>query len=216
MQGVAELAKRTKPPPAPSAREKTVTRQVAHPELHFTEAVEYVRSPVDYLRGKQKLDPYQVAAAEKYRGAWELLQSSPGGAMDFERVRGGGAPGSPPAVALLAAADILAEAAEVLGRHVLVIDASVGFGYSVAETAARLYRKVPSRSDIEFIGRLIRECLSMLAVKWGQGKNTKSQHRILSLYRPFSAIPVASEAVEGPMKVGGTAHAGPGKKVVRR
>ena len=179
------------------------------PTLAFSERVEQVQGPVERLHGHQRLTPPQLQAAHCYRDAWDLVQASPGGSLDLDRVRGAVSSGSAPAPVLMAAAGILADATRILGRHVLVIEASVGYGYSVRDTAARLLRPMPKRGDVEFMGRLIRESLGHLASEWypaGRRGSIGTWHGDGTA----SLLPQYGE-----MTPGGTAHAS-ARKVTRQ
>jgi hypothetical protein len=82
-----------------SARTPTRTVSVSHPTLGgLTERVERVVDTLDSIlkAGPRHLTIRQWQAAQIFRSAYEVLEGAVGNTMDFDRIRGGGLPGSPP------------------------------------------------------------------------------------------------------------------------
>src|SRR5947209_6134889 len=97
-------ARRTQAIRTETARQRT--RQVYVPSARVPGARDQVTKVVDTVeqmwRSQQMGDrPYE--AAQMFRSAWDVIESVVGNAMDFDRVRGGGAPGQPYADQYLAA-----------------------------------------------------------------------------------------------------------------
>lgn len=89
--------------------------QVASPRVpNAVDIVDAVISPIDAMYRRRQLSLGQWQAANRLREAWEAVIGTTGGAMDFDRVRGAGAPGTPPPEAILIANDILKQARDKL------------------------------------------------------------------------------------------------------
>ena len=88
--------------------------------------------------------------------------------MDFDRIRGGGLPGSPPPPRRLYAADRLAEAEVILySGDYCIIEKIAGIGYSLERCAGDLLGHYPSKADRTRIGDRLRNGLDELAVPCG-------------------------------------------------
>jgi hypothetical protein len=128
-------------------------------------------SGVDRLTGKNKLGRQQVLAAETYRMAFETMHATLGGAMDFDRVRGGSGGSKSPPEAVLAASETLRHARAVLGIQATVIVEQIVCHGHTAEATARLVcgylegQKVKAR-DANYVGRIVREGLTQLGLRW--------------------------------------------------
>ena len=204
------MAPRIKKKPIVTAREETRIVTVASPTVPGAqEVLEYIPTILDKVSGKQRLLPEQRMAAEKYRAAWDMLQGPR--AMQWESgiqiTRG---PKVSPAIPLMMAGETLAQATQELGRDVLIVEAVLGYGFTMEETAYRLYERKASRQDTEYIGRTFRESLTILAKRWFPDKNKGA--RIPLFYRGFNELTSDGEFVEG----GSTAHASVGKVDIRR
>jgi hypothetical protein len=110
-------------PPDLTAR-TSVRTNVSHPTLPgLVERVSHVLDRVDVLLREKKFGNEPIAArrrsdaARKFLHAWETHESVLEGAMDFERVRAPGIPGSPPIQVLLEASEVLRVAEGVLYPH---------------------------------------------------------------------------------------------------
>ncbi len=152
-----------------------------------------VVSSMERLRGRNKLNRQQAQAGEHYRSAFELVHSSLGGAMDFDRVRAG--TGSHAiADAVVSAGQTLTAARSLLGRqNSLVVEQIVCHGRTVEECARLLYgyrdgEKVAAR-DANFVGRQLRESLTQLGQLWFP----EVKLRRASVYRPPESRPVTAE-----------------------
>ena len=112
-----------------TARPITRTVTVASPlNPGLTDKVEFVASPLDRVRGKQRLLPEQVMAGEKYQNAWTMLQGPR--AMQWEsNVQSARGPRISPAIPLMQAGEVLASATSIIGKNVLIIEAVLGYGY---------------------------------------------------------------------------------------
>jgi hypothetical protein len=90
------------------ARQRTRTIYVSSPDNDGTRnMVQRVVDTIDFLWNRKKINDQEHAAALKYRAAWDMIQSTVGGVMDFERARGGGVPGGMIAPQYLEAADTI-------------------------------------------------------------------------------------------------------------
>jgi hypothetical protein len=103
--------------------------------------------------GPRHLTIRQWQAAQIFRSAYEVLEGAVGNTMDFDRIRGGGLPGSPPPPRRLFAADRLAEAEVILyvGDY-CIIEKIAGIGYSLERCAGELLGHHPSKLDRTRIG----------------------------------------------------------------
>jgi hypothetical protein len=85
-------------------------------------------------------------------------QGAVGNVMDFDRIRGGGLPGSPPPPRRLFAADRLAEADRILyDGDYCIIEKIAGIGYSLERCASELLGHHPSK-----LGNYILDSLDLL------------------------------------------------------
>jgi hypothetical protein len=125
---------------------------------------------VNRLKGKNKLDARQAHAAEEYRDAYETIRTSLGGAMDFDRVRGGGGSVAPAEAALIAGEKLRKVKAIVGQRAILIVEHIVCQGRTVEECARIMYGYVDGQAtssrDVNYVGRALREALSEMANAW--------------------------------------------------
>jgi len=167
---------------------KQKKHRTAAPPVEFVGVISRVVSSTERLTGKNKLDRQQRLAADKYRTAFETLQSPLGGAMDYDRIRGGGGSFTGPAEAMMIAGQTLKAARNLLGaRTTVVVDQIVCHGKTAEECARLLYgymdpEKVASR-DTNHVGRLLREALTQLGQHWFPDNTS----RRLRTYRPFDS-----------------------------
>lgn len=173
---------------------KTLGPKLAKDPVEFIGQISRVRSSVDRLKGKNKLDARQMGAAESYRAAFETVQSQLGGVMDFSRVRGEGGSGGLPE-AWIMACQRLQRAKETVGKSaIVIIEQIVCRGYSVEETARVLFcgsdQHEPTVRDINYTGRRLREALSELAALW----HPQTEQGRTRTYRPFDSEASAGDA----------------------
>ena len=95
---------------------KTAKVNVASPYSHGIDRVDRVIDTIEAMHKRKQIDGRQKQAADRLRSAYDVLGGSVGGSMDFERARGGGTPGAPPAPPSLEAAETLRLARATAGR----------------------------------------------------------------------------------------------------
>ena len=131
------------------------------------ELVERVIDPIDAMFSRKQITERQNTAADIYRKAWSTIYGSIGGSMDFDRVRGGGMPGKPPATPFMNACERLGEAKRWLyARDHRVLELIAGHGYSIGESADMIAGRLASRLEREDVGRHLRDGLNELADRW--------------------------------------------------
>lgn len=90
------------------AEKRTVTARVSSPTVPgAVETITRVVDPLEVMFKASQLTKRQWRAIETYRNAREFVYGQCGGSMDFDRVRGAGSPGSPPAPAYFDACETL-------------------------------------------------------------------------------------------------------------
>jgi len=204
----------------PSARPKLIDIVVDSPTVPG--AVEKLKRVVDTIeamhRRKQLAEDKDkdlramnneraYRAAMRLRNAYDTVHGSIGGSMDFDRVRGGGALGAPPALHYREAADVLIDSRKaLLAVQERVLQFIVCQGYSVEETAQRV-RHSTERAAKEEMGRVLRSGLAALADFWFEPGDVKRK-----LVRPYHAPDVDPRSFRystepGTIKAGGTATA---------
>lgn len=104
---------------AKKARRRLERRTVADRISSLTVAgavdvVQRVVDPLEVMFKASQLTKRQWRAIETYRDAREVIYGQTGGSMDFDRVRGAGTPGSPPAPAYFDACETLRVAKQKL------------------------------------------------------------------------------------------------------
>jgi hypothetical protein len=150
---------------------KQPKRRLAADPIEYVGHITRTRSAIDRLTGKNRLDRQQAAAADTYRAAFETLHATLGGAMDFDRVRGGGSGYRSPPDAALAASETLKRARDILGiQATIIVEQIVCHGHSV-EACARLVFSYPEGQtvkarDANHVGRILREGLTQLGLRW--------------------------------------------------
>jgi predicted DNA-binding protein (UPF0251 family) len=168
-------------------------------------AVETLKRAVDvldYLCTRGKLNEREQLAAGIYRSAWDMVQSSIGGQMDFERARGGTVPGGPLAVCYLEAAAKLREAEGVLdGDEIKIVRRVVALNYSLSDVAVQLDRHKQT------ISNRLKAALGKLADLWEQGKRWQGEvgRRPRNVHRGFNSREMRS--TEGNVPRAKVAHA---------
>ena len=205
------MAPRIKKRSAPiTARDGTYLVTRASPTVAGAqETLDYVPSPFEKSYGRRRLSSEQDEARQKYERAWQRLQGP--GAIPWESsiqvTRG---PRGSPSEALMEAGRTLAEASGELGKHVVIVEMIVGFGFTDLEAATEWYRRPANRHEAEHIGRTFKDCLTLLAKKWFPDRSKRSGNRLF--YRGFNGLTADLEFIEG----GHTAHASVGKVDIRR
>lgn len=163
------MTKPPKPKPVvmPSAVPATETVRVSHPRLEgHTETVKRVIDTIDAMRKRKQISEREYQAADRYRTAFDTLGGVMGGVGDYERSRGGGTPGKPPAPTYLLAGELVSEVRKYLyPKDYAVVHRVCALGMSIEETAEQLYQPV-TRSAKEDAGRRLREGLSQMADRW--------------------------------------------------
>lgn len=166
----------------PTAIPRTETGKVAHPTLDgHIEIVHRVVDTIEGMRKRKQLSEREYQAADYYRTCWETIHSSIGGAMDYDRARGGSLPGQPPAPHYMLASEVCSEVRRVLyPQDFAVVHRVCALGMTVEQAAANLYQQTPTRAQKEDCGRRLREGLGQLAERWfpehrGRGNNMRSQ-----------------------------------------
>jgi hypothetical protein len=181
-----------------SARTPTRTVSVSHPTLGgLTERVERVVDTLDAMlkAGPRHLDTRQWQAAQIFRSAYEVNKGAIGNVMDFDRIRGGGAPGPPPPPRQMYACEKLNEAKAILySEDLTIIERIAGEGWSLERCASEFWGHPASKLDRTRVGDRLRIGLDELAAKWvPEGKK-----QVMRTWRPREAIPRESmEAARG-------------------
>lgn len=90
------------------AERRTTMTRVSSPTVPgAVENITRVVDPLEVMFKASQLTKRQWRAIESYRNAREVVYGQCGGSMDFDRVRGAGSPGSPPAPAYFDACETL-------------------------------------------------------------------------------------------------------------
>lgn len=189
----------------PTARAKTAAVYVSSPTVPgHREQVHRVVNTLDNLLKARQISEASYRAGERYRNAWDVLNRSPGGAMDFDRVRGG-IPGSrAPTPAEFVATETISQCRQWLYRtDYEIVHLVVGEGHSI-KTAAAVVDKTPDET-----GRCLRQALNVLAEKWeiDRTQRRSSDKPRITARRFFDPRETAS-STEGEIRRGKVAHAG--------
>lgn len=203
-----------------SARPRLIDATVDSPTVPG--AIERLKRVVDTIEGmyrrkqlgsskdgdlRQMENERAYRAATRLRNAHDVVYGSIGGQMDFDRVRGGGVPGAPPALHYREAADVLTDARKALlavqDRVVMLV---VCEGYTIEDAAKRI-RQSTERAVREEIGVILRSALAALAEAWFEPGEVKRKN-----VRPYHAPDVDPRSFRystevGTIKAGGTASA---------
>lgn len=124
-------------------------------------------------------------AALRLRAAHDVVYGSIGGAMDFDRVRGGGLPGSPPPLHYRLAADTLIGAKKNLyGLDHRVVTLVACEGHTIEQAAWAVYHREPTRAEKEEIGRVLRQSLRELADLWFAAEGRQRPQEIGAYHAP--------------------------------
>jgi hypothetical protein len=209
MTGTATMTKpRRVIPERLTAAPLTETARVSHPRLEgdYTPHIETVRRVVDTLAvmlRRKHLREREYLAGDHYRTCFETLYGATGGALDFDRPRGGSTPGQPPAPHYMLASEVVRNVTKFLyPKDFAVVHRVCALGMSIEQAAGQLYDPV-TRATKEDCGRRLREGLSQMADWWypenrGRGGNMRS-------FSTERAMPTEAETVEaGKVHLGGT------------
>lgn len=165
----ASLTHKPKDKPVASAQGKLVKSYVSSPTvLGARDHVESVIDTIEWMRSRRQLDSRQHQAAQRLRSSWDTINGSVGGVMDYDRVRGAGSPGAPPASAYMVGAEYLRQCKNKLyARDHLIALLVACLGYRIDDAAAVVFRATrPSRAQKDEIGRCLRAGLTELAQLW--------------------------------------------------
>ena len=197
------------------ARPKTETAEVAHPRVPGkTEFVDRITDTLTTMYNRRQISQLQYGAGEHYRTAWAMTSASPGGSMDFDRVRGGASSAAGPALTYLMAAEVVHQAKfRLYPRDYAVVHRVCVLGLPVEKTARELYDERFDgawRLYLLDVGRRLRTGLDELADLWwpdARGKTdpkTGAEMRNMRTFRPER--PEVTDATEVP-KASHVAHA---------
>lgn len=151
----------------PTARPDTELVGVPSPYAHGIDYVRRVMDTLNAMHRRKQITKREHDAGSRIQDAFGTLYGVMGGAMDFDRVRGGSQPGSPPGPPQLAASQLLASVRDRLYPDDWKVVALVcGEGRSIEETANALYGAPASRGQMEDCGRRLREGLRQMADRW--------------------------------------------------
>ena len=152
----AKLSKKNLDQPQ-TARHQTAMADVSHPTLAgFTERVERVVDTLARLHKQKYIPERSYLAAERYKAAHEVIYSSMGGSMDFERI-GGSSNGSgrTPALTYMIAAELLRLTKKsLLPGEYTVMHLICAEGWSIDSCARKIYH-IPSNEKVPRVKRRI-------------------------------------------------------------
>lgn len=173
---------------------KQPKQKLAADPIEYVGQITRTRSAVDRLTGKNRLDRQQVEAADTYRTAFETMHASLGGAMDFNRVRGGGGCKSPPQAAA-EASEKLKQARGVLGiQATIIVEQVICFGHTTEATARLVFSYLEGQTvkarDVNHVGRVLREGLTQLGLRW----HPNPSRRPMRTWRPVESEVTAGAA----------------------
>lgn len=185
-------------PVTASTARHIIQTTVVHPRVPgATERVPRVIDTVEQLWRCRQFgkDPAQAKrrhdAAIIYRAAWDMVRSSIGGVMDFDRIRGSCPSGAPPAPPYLRAANYLRQAEKKLyAFDNRIIKLVIGVGHNFIEVA-RMVHGDPSKGETEQIGDRFRFACDELAIIW---IGPEHEHAALRTWRPPESVPHISDS----------------------
>lgn len=155
-----------------SARPRVVQGYVSSPTVPG--AVEMVGRVFDGLEAmfkRKQINKQEYRAAMHIRAANDVVNGSPGGVMDMDRVRGGGTSGPQAAPAYMQASETLRLVKQWLYSldHRLIVLVVIE-GHTIANAAAIVHRRDPTRTEKEEAGRRLSFGLQEVADRlWGRG-----------------------------------------------
>jgi hypothetical protein len=202
----------------PTARAPTVMVTVSSPTVPGArESVQRAVTTIDYLHQRRHISDREHLAATKFKNAHDVVFGTIGGAMDPDRARGSGSPGSPPPPSWLLACDVLHEAkVQLYSLDYSIVEQIAGHGHSLRDVAAQIYGVGvdgrPSRNDFDRISDRLKAALSELASMWFGVAEAGATQPVRSVWRGTGAKPAGSDATSVPQ---GTAAHATGKRVFR-
>lgn len=151
---------------------KVIQGAVHNPYGNGTNIVCKIWDPLVAMQKKGQITADQYLAAQRIQFAYETVYGQAGGAMDFDRARGGGNPGAGPAQFYMVASESLRLAKLWLypRDHAVVYRVCIQ-GLRVADCANLFGEGKEAKLEA---GRSLKRGLSELARRWGySGSNTK-------------------------------------------
>ena len=127
-------------------------------------------SSIATMHARRKIDDKQKVAADRFRALYEATGKVGAQALDYslEVVDGGPAPSDGLTQRKIDAVRELSTIKAFLGRNGYeVIDRVCGEGCTIAEIAAIMLKKQPSKRDTLYYGRFFNENLNLLCEFWG-------------------------------------------------
>ena len=189
------------------ARPKTETAEVAHPRLSGkTEFVDRVVDTLTTMFNRRQISQLQYGAGERYRTAHALTGASPGGSMDFDRVRGAGGGGASLAMTIMTAAeDVRTAKWKLYPKDFAIVHRVCVEGLTIEKAARQLYDEQwdgPWPAYLTEAGRKFRVGLDELADHYFPGARAKvnprtgEETRNIRTFRPER--PEVTDATEVP------------------
>lgn len=130
-------------------------------------------SSIATMFARRQISEKQKIASDRFRSLYEAAGYTGTSALDYsvEVVDGGKAPSDGLFQTRVDAVSELATISTELGKigHEVIIRIC-GQGCTIAETAAILLRKNPTKADREYYGRLFRDNLDLLCQFWGYSR----------------------------------------------
>lgn len=200
---------------AAGGRQKTAETRVSSPTVpNAVEVVQKICDPLETMFRARQLDERQWHVIELYRASLETLYGQAGGALDFNRVRSGWAPGSGLQIRYMDAAEFMRRVRQSLHPldHTIVVLILGGHGGQPPMT----FREAAQRLNIDgvdhrIIGHRFRFALNDLA-DMVFGKTHGADERQIVSYVADDGWSAPTNATE--IQPGRVAHA-TGRKVFR-
>jgi hypothetical protein len=147
------------------AHPKVIEGYVHNPYGNGTNVVYKIWDPLVAMQKKGQITADQYEAAQRLQFAYETVYGQAGGAMDFDRARGGGSPGAGPAQFYMVASETLRLAKTWLypRDHAVVYRICIQ-GMKVADCANLFGEGKEAKLEA---GRALKRGLSELARRWG-------------------------------------------------
>jgi hypothetical protein len=166
------------------ARQRTRTVNVASPSVPgAVESFKRAVDVLDYFWSRKRLGEQEYNAGLRYQIAWERVTASAGGAMDFEKARGGSVPGGPLTAAYMEAAATIAEARKALEPDELaIVHRVIGLNYNLTDVAGQLELHRTT------VSAWLRRALGKLSDYWELGKRWEgiTRRRKAYVHRGFA------------------------------
>lgn len=118
-----------------------------------------------------KITKQEYNVAKAFRRSFDVMSASLGGAMDFDRVRGGSAGSRALSEAECEASEQMRQISRIAGKAgVDIMESVIGFGHSIEQCAAQRYGVTetmrPRKEDTEHVERSLIEALQAVAAVW--------------------------------------------------